>query len=1768
MKKFTLFFLGSLIFAFLIIPDALPQGYIFTPSSGTFTVLSGGASPSFTGDTDDGYMATPENIGFTFKYWGTDYTTFAVSTNGWMTLGQAAALGSTNDLSAGTPRPIIAPLWDDMDLQAFTNFTYKTEGGTPNRIFTAEWLNVKWNYNAAGSVISFQVKLYEGINKIEFIYRQEASAVNSGSASIGLAGPYNSEYISLDGTGVSPSLSWVTETKTLNTKPADGQVYSFTVNKTALSGIKTIKSAGGDYTNFNDAFKDLAVSGINGALTFNVDAGLMLTEDCIPLYASGSAINPITFQKSGIGANPVIKPTGGTSSNDAGIIIHGGSYITFNGIDITINSGLNVEYGYLVRNSSAVKGAQYNTVKNSKITLNRSNSSSAGILQTASSTGGGVTPTAAEGTNSYNHYYNITVENAFGGIRLNGNSTYPDLSCEIGIEGTGATTIGAATANDIGNGGAAGVNGIRATNQSGVKIFNCEVRNLTVTSTLDLYGINLETCKGSCYVYNNKVYNLTSTFNSVSPEIFGISVDVGSGHTGFAYNNVIYGYSHAVSPANATMVARGISFIGAGIGYIYYNSVRIGLGALPTNTALYVANGTLNIKNNIFANFSTAGATSKRYCCYISSGTINSSSNNILYINTAGNNNFTGYKTSDRQSIQVYAAAISPTAVNDGFETGSTNADPNFTSTTELTFAGATPARYGAVPIAFPEINSDITGAGRDGTYPTIGAYETTQALSDFTPPVISGVSVTSGLNPIISVTINDNKYTETNNAITRLWYRQTGSTGAYTGLDADSKPSGSINGIYTWNTSLSGLAKSSYEFYITARDNKGAGSNISANPIWSTSFAGFNAADPPDYAANPDAAAKVRSFSKTEVFVSGTYKVGTGKDYADMNAVTAALNGVTINGPLVFELTSAYNSESGIITLLNVDGTSDANTITIRPESGAGMRTINMDPGTGNAVLNIISGNHYIIDGREGGTGSTSALTIRNTRSTATIGPAIKFDSAISNKLSYINIESQNASTNSGVVFFTNPSGISGSDYNIIEYCKIHDRSDVSGVPVCCIYSNGSASASNDNNIIRYNEIYNFSMYGFITHSGSNWTISGNSFYNTLGTAITNSQTVVGFDGTGGGQTVSNNYMGGSGPNCSGTWNLSGTGAMTVIGLADYNGTNNSYISGNTICNIVQTNTIPGGLTVVFLWTDHNVLVEKNRIFNIGPNFVTTNAGSVQVFNYDFSMSTTCSFTFTNNQVILGEGYETKTAYLILGGSSAYGDPNYIYSYFNTFIVSGISNAVSNASSYVISGSEHGGAETHMNNIYYNNRTGGTGKHIVCAYSTAHDSYNNFNLYAGTNSSEAFMWTKSFAWTEYISFAQWKDSTGNDANGYFSLNTSLPVADLFNNPSTGNLDIITNYNKSWSLNSKGTPVSGISTDFSGNPRNTLPGFSTDIGSDEFTPSVPPPVVSTGDGINPLPNSNDFYYNGRLICNITFNGTGVNPNRLNLYYYSGVVPPNSAGKAINSYWDINAEGGSGYRYTITIYYSVNEIGSIPETNLRIVKSSDNGSNWEYLGGTQINGRVYYGLLESFSYFTLTNNDTPLPVEFVEFSYQVKGRDVELKWITMRETNNQGFYVEKRNAGTDLWSTLGFVKGAGNTVQDVTYRFVDKNIKTGKYEYRLKQVDYNGNVNYKTCGSTVEIGIPEVYSLSQNYPNPFNPVTKINFDLPAVSKVNVTIFDITGREIKTIINGFLEAGYYTETFNASDLSSGVYFYRIIAESSGRTYSDTKKMVLVR
>jgi hypothetical protein len=255
------------------------------------------------------------------------------------------------------------------------------------------------------------------------------------------------------------------------------------------------------------------------------------------------------------------------------------------------------------------------------------------------------------------------------------------------------------------------------------------------------------------------------------------------------------------------------------------------------------------------------------------------------------------------------------------------------------------------------------------------------------------------------------------------------------------------------------------------------------------------------------------------------------------------------------------------------------------------------------------------------------------------------------------------------------------------------------------------------------------------------------------------------------------------------------------------------------------------------------------------------------------------------------------------------------------------------------------------------------------------------------------------------------------------------------------------------------------------------------------------------------------------------------------------------------------------------------IGMDGADSLGVWGTTNGGNNWfSFNGGTMLNTYVIRALVVN-----PTGNHTLyagcasavgsgagvyeytfsfVPVELVSFSAEVVSGNVGLSWITATEINNYGFQVERRNAETGDWSNIGFVNGNGSSTEMHYYSFSDNSVPVGKYFYRLKQLDFSGNFEYS---DEIEATILEVlndFTLNQNYPNPFNPSTKISFIIPQSGFTTLKVFDVLGNEIAKLIEGELDEGSYELQFDASGLSSGIYFYSL---TSGE-FTKTMKMIL--
>jgi hypothetical protein len=214
--------------------------------------------------------------------------------------------------------------------------------------------------------------------------------------------------------------------------------------------------------------------------------------------------------------------------------------------------------------------------------------------------------------------------------------------------------------------------------------------------------------------------------------------------------------------------------------------------------------------------------------------------------------------------------------------------------------------------------------------------------------------------------------------------------------------------------------------------------------------------------------------------------------------------------------------------------------------------------------------------------------------------------------------------------------------------------------------------------------------------------------------------------------------------------------------------------------------------------------------------------------------------------------------------------------------------------------------------------------------------------------------------------------------------------------------------------------------------------------------------------------------------------------------------------------------------------------------------------------------------------SVTWNGTVLPVELTSFDAAVSGREVHLHWSTATEVNNYGFEVERKKVAEQAgpvssettlslrgssaqWLTLGFVMGSGTSNSPKEYSFTDSYLSQGEYTYRLRQIDNDGVSKYSDTKNVV-IKLDTKFSLlNQNYPNPFNPATNITFALARTEHARLVVHNLIGQQVAILFDGIAEGEReYQVTFDASNLTSGIYFYSLQTTSK----VEVRKMQLIR
>ncbi|MCC3156883.1 T9SS type A sorting domain-containing protein [Hymenobacter sp. 15J16-1T3B] len=521
---------------------------------------------------------------------------------------------------------------------------------------------------------------------------------------------------------------------------------TYTIDNTQATGARNFHSVA-------EAVEALNSGAFTGAVTFEVAAGQVFAEDLPPLTASGTAAARLTFRRAGTGANPVLRPLGSGLNRHAAIDLAGADYVTFDGIDVEATGALPL-YGYRVRNLSGTNGARYNEVRNARITLNRtgrpavpsSTPMSIGVFQATSPSDnirgiypGGVFPTDSLGTNRFNRYQNLLIDNANHGIWVMGRVTNQssagfdtDLGNEVLNVAVGTAGPGSVRAtNNLDD-----CYGVRTADQRRLLIRGCTVQGLRAPNgyvggifALRITGLGPHTSR----IIGNRISDLeggaNSNPNGTAGDMSGLffSVDATSlGVTTSAlqvFNNDIRDVRRLAptSPYVDGMAGVLVGLLGptGSSTLFYHNTVIIDGSAVPTapNTTLYGGyggyGGTFAMRNNLLVNLTAAQSGQIRHSVLSNmSATLLSSDYNELYLANATNGDLV------RSSASHATLASWQTT---GQDVHSVSLDPQLTAASPALPTNPALDDRGT-PLAL--VPTDLLGTGRSSVTPDLGAYE------------------------------------------------------------------------------------------------------------------------------------------------------------------------------------------------------------------------------------------------------------------------------------------------------------------------------------------------------------------------------------------------------------------------------------------------------------------------------------------------------------------------------------------------------------------------------------------------------------------------------------------------------------------------------------------------------------------------------------------------------------------------------------------------------------------------------------------------------------------------------------------------------------------------------------------------------------------------------------------------------------------------------------------------------------------------------------
>jgi hypothetical protein len=677
-------------------------------------------------------------------------------------------------------------------------------------------------------------------------------------------------------------------------------------------------------------------------------------------------------------------------------------------------------------------------------------------------------------------------------------------------------------------------------------------------------------------------------------------------------------------------------------------------------------------------------------------------------------------------------------------------------------------------------------------------------------------------------------------------------------------------------------------------------------------------------------------------------------------------------------------------------------------------------------------------------------------------------------------------------------------------------------------IWSQSSAGAIIDNNLVNNMSTPNINkrfLYMTGIQHGSNQYYNGVNFTNLPGGRV----------------TISNNTI----------LNLacaSGLQSPTIspdalIGIFTFsaNGTTGNIIENNlvyningTLLNAFDTKVWGIGIGLGGYGSTQSGIIRNNRIFDINNantgdntevNGLAVGGGNWQVYNNMISLD--------------NSDYPSVSPFIV--GIYDWTTVNRTSAFYNNSVYIGGTSTSSAKSSYAYlrlpdgTGLVWGANVTLRNNIFFNNRTGSGSNNIAIGNLTQGNSSDatvgwnsNYNFLLTRNTSQVGRWAGGSGGDR--NFANWITTSGGDQSSWSvqaansSSNTQLLYSDLFEDISLGILRINTDNQASWFVNGKGIALTDIPNDFYGNSRSTTFGFGTDIGAVEFTPltSVLPHQITATPGLG---ITNTFSFAGRQLASITWGGSGTVPSSVALRYYSGSNPVNNFPAGINKtnwYMNITPTGGSGFSYSLSIFYDDALLGSMlsePSNESKMIISKTEEGNWIDIAtstvSTTANILAASGLT-MFSDFVGKDEDAPLPVSLLYLRSTCYQEGITVYWATASEINNDYFTLERSEDGYS-WTKIAQIKGNGNTNAVFNYVYKDLSAQSyTQYFYRLKQTDYDGTtVLLSTIAESCD-AIDNMFEIITVFQN--EHILNIHFRIPYDDDIIIELIDMLGKPL--------------------------------------------------